>query len=141
MEQRLTLITLGVADVARSRAFYERLGWKASSASVEGTVFFQAGGIVLSLFGRADLAQDAGVDDQGTGFRATTLAINAHSREEADRIFAELVAAGATPVKPLQVAEWGGTSGYCADPDGHLIEVAHNPFWPLDEAGLIQLPP
>lgn len=140
MDQRLTLVTLGVADVARARAFYERIGWRASSASQDSIVFFQAGGIALALFGRADLAADAAVPVAGEGVRAVAIAINLRSSEATDAAFTELVAAGAEPVKPPKAAPWGGYSGYCANPDGHLIEVAYNPFWPLDEVGMVHLP-
>ena len=140
MQPRLTLVTLGVADIDRSRAFYEAWGWKASSASQPSVVFFQANGLALALFGRSDLAADAGVEDRPTGFAAVTLAYNARSKAEADEVYARAVAAGARPVKPLQDVFWGGYSGYFADPDGHLWEVAWNPFFPLDEQGHLFLP-
>jgi catechol 2,3-dioxygenase-like lactoylglutathione lyase family enzyme len=141
MEPRISLITLGVADVARSRAFYERLGFKASSASQENAVaFFQANGLALAVFGRAALAEDAGVEDRPTGFGAMSLAYNARSKDEVDRVFAYAVAAGAKPVKTPHDVFWGGYSGYFADPDGHLWEVAWNPFFPLDERGNLHLP-
>src|SRR5439155_2643471 len=128
MDQRLSLITLGVRDMAVSRAFYRRLGWVESSASNEHVAFFQIGGMALALYGWDALAEDARVAADGTGFRAVTLALNARSREEADRFHADMVAAGAAAVKPMQDAVWGGYSGYVADPDGHLFEIAHNPF-------------
>ncbi|QFU18172.1 VOC family protein [Microvirga thermotolerans] len=140
MQPRLSLVTLGVSDMARSRAFYEAWGWKASAASEPAVTFFQANGLALALFGRADLARDAGVEDRPTGFAAVTLAYNARSKAEADNVYARAIAAGATPVKPLQDAAWGGYSGYCADPDGHLWEVAWNPYFPLDEQGHLYLP-
>ncbi len=140
MQPRLTLVTLGVADLPKARAFYEAWGWTASSASQPGVAFFQANGLALALFGRADLAKDAHVDDTPTGFPAVTLAYNARSKAEADEVYARAVAAGARPVKPLQDAFWGGYSGYFADPDGHLWEVAWNPFFPLDEQGHLFLP-
>ena len=140
MQPRLNLVTLGVADLAKSRAFYEAWGWEASSASQPSVAFFQANGLALGLFGRADLAKDAGVEDKPTGFAAITLAYNARSKEEADEIYALAVKAGARPVKPLQDVFWGGYSGYFADPDGHLWEVAWNPFFPLDEQGHMFLP-
>ena len=140
MQPRLTLVTLGVADLAKSRAFYEAWGWKASSASQPSVVFFQANGLALALFGRADLAKDAGVEDKPTGFAAVTLAYNVHSKAEADEVFSRATGAGARPVKPLQDVFWGGYSGYFADPDGHLWEVAWNPFFPLDEQGHLFLP-
>lgn len=140
MEPRLSLVTLGVADVARSRIFYERLGFKASSASNENVTFFEAGGVVLGLFGRAALAQDASVSKEGSGFAGVALAHNARSEADVDAILAEAAAAGARIVKPAHRVFWGGWSGYFADPDGHLWEVAHNPFFPLDSAGRLQLP-
>jgi uncharacterized protein len=140
MQPRLTLVTLGVADLPKSRAFYEAWGWKASSASQPSVAFFQANGLVLALFGRADLAKDAGVEDKPTGFAAISLAYNAHSKQEADEVYARAIAAGARAVKPLQDVFWGGYSGYFADPDGHLWEVAWNPFFPLDEQGHLFLP-
>jgi predicted lactoylglutathione lyase len=133
MQPRLTLVTLGVADLAKSRAFYEAWGWKASSASQPGVAFFQANGLALALFGRA-------VEDTATGFAAISLAYNARSKEEADEVYALAVKAGARPLKPLQDVFWGGYSGYFADPDGHLWEVAWNPFFPLDEQGHMFLP-
>jgi len=140
MQPRLSLVTLGVADLARSRAFHEAWGWKASSASQPGIVFFQANGLALALFGRSALAEDAGVEDRPTGFAAITLAYNARSKQEADEVYANAVAVGAHAVKPLQDVFWGGYSGYFADPDGHLWEVAWNPFFPLDEQGHLFLP-
>lgn len=140
MDQRVSLVTLGVADVGRSRAFFERLGWVASSASNENICFFQTGSMALALYGRAALAEDAGREAAGEGFRGVTLAINARDRAEADRFFAEMLAAGARAVKPLQPVFWGGYSGYVEDPDGHLWEIAHNPFFPLGPDGALSLP-
>ena len=140
MEPRISLITLGVSDVARARAFYERLGWKASSASQDGVAFFQGNGLALALFGRKDLAEDAGVDDAPPGFSGISLAYNARSREEVDRVYADALEAGATLVKQPRDVVWGGYSGYFADPDGHLWEVAWNPSFPLDEHGNLSLP-
>ncbi|MGO4707215.1 VOC family protein [Microvirga sp. 2MCAF38] len=140
MQPRLTLVTLGVVDVAKATAFYAAWGWKASSASQPGITFFQANGLALALFGRADLAKDAHVEDRPTGFSAVSLAYNARSKEEADEVFASAIAAGAREIKPLQDVFWGGYSGYFADPDGHLWEVAWNPFFPLDEQGHMFLP-
>lgn len=141
MEPRLSLVTLGVADVARARAFYERLGFKASAASNANVTFFEAGGVVLGLFGRSALASDAGVADSAPGFSGVSLAHNVASEAAADAVLAEAVAAGARLVKPAQKVFWGGYSGYFADPDGHLWEVAYNPFAPLDAAGHMTLPP
>ncbi len=138
--QRLTMVTLGVADVARATAFYESLGWRRSSASQDTITFFSMQGSVLGLFGREALAEDAGVSTSGSGFRAVTIALNCDSRDEVDLVFAEWVACGATPVKQPEAAEWGGYSSYVADPDGHLWELAHNPFSENDPAGLMRLP-
>src|SRR3954463_9397744 len=135
MQPRLNLVTLGVSDVAKARAFYEAWGWVASSASQPSVAFFQANGLALALFGRADLAADAHVEDKPTGFAAVTLAYNAHSKQEGGEGYAAALAAGARPIKPLQDVFWGGYSGYFADPDGHLWEVAWNPFFPLEERG------
>lgn len=137
---RANLVTLGVADVAAATAFYRRLGWRPSSASTADVSFFDLNGVVLALFGRADLAADAGVPDGPTAFRGVALAINLGSPEEVDATFADAVAAGAVLVKAGQRTEWGGYSGYFADPDSHLWEVAHNPFWPLDQSGRVVLP-
>ena len=146
MTPRLTLITLGVADVARAAAFYERLGFVRGSGSNAHVSFFQAGGVVLSLFGRQALAADAQVaaDAPGVpapaGFAGITLAHNVHDEAEVDAVLAEAVVAGARLVKAASNTFWGGYAGYFADPDGHLWEVAHNPFLPLDAAGIAQLP-
>ena len=140
MEPRLTLVTLGVADVTRARAFYEALGLRASSESNPSVTFFQAGGVVLALFGREALAKDAAVEDSVPGFSGIALAHNVTSPDEVVAVLAEAVKAGAKLVKPGQKAFWGGYSGYFSDPDGHLWEVAHNPFWPLDGDGRVVLP-
>lgn len=141
MEPRLTLVTLGVADVARSKAFYEALGFKPCGFENEHVAFYDAGGAVLALFGRQSLAEDAGVPDDGHGFRAVSLAHNTRSEAEVDQVLAHAVASGATLIKPGQRVFWGGYSGYIADPDGHLWEVAYNPGFPLDAVGHLQLPP
>jgi predicted lactoylglutathione lyase len=140
MEQRISIITLGVSDLERSRAFYERLGWRKSPASSEGITFFQAGGMALALYPRAELAKDANVAAEGHCFPGITLAFNTRNREEVDTILAEAEASGATILKPAQEAFWGGYSGYFADPDGFLWEVAWNPFFPITEDGSIRLP-
>jgi uncharacterized protein len=140
MEQRISLVTLGVADLERSRAFYERLGWKRSVGDAGGIVFFQTGGMALALYPRSDLAQDAGVAAEGHGFPGFTLAFNARSRADVDAVLAEAQAAGASILKPAQEAFWGGYSGYFADPDGFLWEVAWNPSFPIAEDGSIRLP-
>jgi len=138
MEQRVSLITLGVADLDRSRRFYEALGWKAGDTP-EGVVFFQIPGGVFGLWSRAALAEDAGVADSG-GFGGIAIAYNARSRDEVDAVLAEAVAAGAKLLKPAKEAFWGGYSGYFADPDGHAWEVAHNPFWTVEADGRVTLP-
>lgn len=140
MEQRVSIVTLGVADLRRSREFYERLRWKKSSASSEGIVFFQAGGIVLAIYPRNELAKDARVEAEGHGFRAITIAHNARTRAEVDAVLAEAKAAGAAVPKPAEEAFWGGYSGYFADPDGFLWEVAWNPHFPITPDGAIRLP-
>jgi uncharacterized protein len=140
MEQRVSVITLGVTDLERSRAFYERLGWKRSMVSAEGVAFFQTGGMAVALYPREELAKDAGVDAQGSGFAGISLAWNARSREDVDAVLAEAVSAGARLVKAAQEVFWGGYSGYFSDPDGFLWEVAWNPFWGMDEDGTILLP-
>ena len=140
MEQRLSLVTLGVADLEKSRTFYEALGWRRSVRKAEGVAFFHLGGVVLSLWGREDLAKDAGMPAEGSGFRAVALAHNTRSREEVDAVLAEAVAAGGQLIKPAKEAFWGGYLGYFADPDGHLWEVAWNPGFPLDDDGFLQLP-
>jgi uncharacterized protein len=140
MEQRVSLITLGVADLNRSREFYERLGWRRSMAGSEGVVFFQAGGMALALFPRSELAKDANIHDDGRGFSGIALAYNARSREDVDSLLAEAQAAGAKISKPARQAFWGGYSGYFTDPDGFLWEVAWNPSFIIAQDGSIQLP-
>ncbi len=137
---RISIVTLGVADVARSTAFYEALGWPRSSASQESVTFINTSGPVLALFGRAELAEDAAVPDDGGGFRGVTLAINLGSPAEVDEMFAAWVDAGATAIKPPESVFWGGYSSYVADPDGHLWELAHNPYFPMDDAGRVRAP-
>jgi catechol 2,3-dioxygenase-like lactoylglutathione lyase family enzyme len=139
MEQRLSLLTLGVADLERSRRFYEDgLGWRRGNAHPE-VVFFQLGGIVLALFARTALAADAGLEAEGSGFGGIVLAYNARSRAEVDAVLAEAEAAGARILKPAQDAFWGGYTGYFADPDGHPWEVAWNPQWTILEDGSVRL--
>ena len=139
MDARISIITLGVADVAKARAFYEALGFKASAASQETITFFDAGGVVLALYGRAALAEDAHVENTAPGFSGVTIAHNCCSEAEVDALLARAVAVGATLKKPGQKAFWGGTSGYFADPDGHLWEVAYNPHFAFDDAGRLRL--
>jgi catechol 2,3-dioxygenase-like lactoylglutathione lyase family enzyme len=141
MDQRITLITLGVADVARARAFYASLGWKESAASVESTAFFQAGSLGLALWGREALARDLGAEPPPAGaFSGVALAYNARSKALVDAALAEAVAAGGTLRKAARDAEWGGYSGYFADPDGHVWEVAWNPHFGLGPNGELELP-
>lgn len=141
MEPRVSLITLGVGDLSRARAFYENLGFKASSVGGAEVVFFQAGPMALCLFPRESLACDAKVAADGAGFRAIALAHNVRTKEAVDATLAEAERAGATLVKPAEDAPWGGRSGYFADPDGHLWEIAWNPHFPLAEDGVLSLPP
>jgi catechol 2,3-dioxygenase-like lactoylglutathione lyase family enzyme len=140
MEQRISIVTLGVSDLARSREFYERLGWRRAASKTEGIVFFQAGGMALALYPRNELAKDANVSADGHGFGGISLAYNARNRAEVDAVLAEARAAGAKILKAAQEAFWGGYSGYFADPDGFLWEVAWNPFFPISEDGAIHLP-
>ena len=137
---RLTLVTLGVADVTRATSFYEALGWQRSSASNDDVSFFQLGGMALSVFGRQALADDATVSSAGAGFAAISLAINLESESEVDRVALEWVSCGGTLVKQPHRVFWGGYSSYVADPDGHLWELAHNPGFPLLADGSLQLP-
>lgn len=139
MEQRVSLITLGVADVARSRAFYESLGWTSSAEPDSGVVFFQAGGMIVALWSRAQLAQDTAVTDRG-GWGGITLAHNVRSPAEVDAVLAEAEAAGATVARTGAETFWGGYSGVFVDPDGHAWEIAHNPFWVLGDDGSVTLP-
>jgi len=140
MEQRVSLITLGVADLNRSAEFYQHLGWRRSMAKAEGVVFFQTGGMALSLFPRTELAKDANLAPEGHGFSGIALAYNTRSREEVNAVLAEAEAAGAKILKPAQNAFWGGYSGYFADPDGFAWEVAWNPYFKMAEDGAIQIP-
>lgn len=140
MKARISVITLGVSDLPRSRRFYcEGLGWKASSTSSEHIVFIDMGGIVLGLYPRDLLAADATLSP-GSGFGGVTLAQNVGSKAEVDAALRVAVEAGATLLKPAADTFWGGYSGYFADPDCHPWEVAYNPFWGLDEAGSVVLP-
>ena len=140
MEQRVSLITLGVDDLAKSTAFFERLGWRRSVAKAQGVAFFQCGSIAVSLYPRAELARDAGIPAQGGRFGGIAIAYNARSKDEVDIVLAEAKSAGADIVKPAQDAFWGGYSGYFRDLDGHLWEVAWNPEFPLDASGAVRLP-
>ena len=138
MEQRLSLVTLGVADLARTRAFYEALGWRTGAAPADDVVFFQAGGMIVALWGRDQLAEDSGVEDSG-GWGGVTLAHNVRSPEEVDAVIAEAEKAGARIARPGGKTFWGGYSGIFVDPDGHPWEVAHNPHWTVAEDGSIRL--
>ena len=137
MEQRLSLVTLGVRDLARAKAFYEALGWRGTQPS-EDVVFFQAGGMVVALWGREQLAEDSTVEDAG-GWGGITLAYNVRSPDEVDAVLVEAERAGATIGRSGAVTFWGGYSGVFVDPDGHPWEVAHNPFWTLDDDGSLSL--
>ena len=139
MEQRLSLVTLGVADLARSLRFYGALGWKRNNKEAE-VAFFRLNGMILALWSRESLAADADVTDEGARFSGIALAYNARSREDADGVLAEAAKAGARIVKPAHDTSWGGYSGYFADPDGHLWEVAWNPFWEVTAEGSVKLP-
>ncbi len=138
MEQRVSLVTLGVADLARSRAFYEGLGWTTRAEPDDDVVFFQAGGMIVALWDRAQLAEDSVVADAG-GWGGVTLAHNVRSAEEVDAVLAEVEAAGATVGRPGAETFWGGYSGVFLDPDGHPWEIAHNPGWTLADDGSIRL--
>ena len=142
MEPRVSLITLGVGDLARSRMFYETgMGWNVSPRSEGNILFFQLGGLVLALYPRHLLAEDANLpDDDRTTFRGIALAHNVRSREEVDQVLHTAQQAGGTIIKPAAEVFWGGYSGYFADPDEHLWEVCHNPFWELADDGSLILP-
>jgi catechol 2,3-dioxygenase-like lactoylglutathione lyase family enzyme len=138
MEQRVSLITLGVEDLRRSIAFYKALGWE-PGAMLDGEVaFFQVGGMVLGLWGRAELAEDSTVTDSG-GWGGITLAHNVRTPEVVDQVIEEARAAGARIGREPAATPWGGYSGVFIDPDGHPWEVAHNPGWPIDEKGNVSL--
>ncbi len=139
MDQRISLITLGVANVGRARRFYEQLGWRGQE--VDETVFFQAGGMAVVLWGRGKLADDGGLNDRGSdGFGGVALAQNVRSREEVDQILAVAERAGARVTKPAEETFYGGYAGYFTDPDGHVWEIAHNPGFTLAEDGSLVLP-
>ena len=140
MNQHLHLVTLGVRDFEKSRKFYtETLGWKPSSASNDDVVFIQAGGIVLSIYSREKLAEDAMVSSEGNGFSGFTLAYNTQSESEVDEIINDLRSKGVKILKEPQKVFWGGYSSYFADPDEYCWEVAYNPFFPFDEDGNLKL--
>lgn len=138
MEQRISLVTLGVADLLRSRGFYEQLGWRGQE--VEETVFFQAGGQAIVLWGRDKLAADCGVVDVGSSFGGIALAHNVGSREQVDEVLSAAEAAGATVTKRPGETFYGGYAGCFRDPDGHVWEIAHNPGFTLGDDGTLTLP-
>jgi uncharacterized protein len=139
MEQRVSLITLGVANLRRSRNFYEHLGWR--GRQVEDTVFFQAGGQAVVLWSRDKVAADAGIEDDGTSrFGGIVLAHNVASRDEVDRIIRDAASAGAAVTKAPRETFYGGYAGFFRDPDGHVWEVAHNPGFSLGADGALTLP-
>jgi uncharacterized protein len=138
VEQRVSLVTLGVRDLGRARAFYEALGWKTGAEPGDDVVFFQTGCMVLALWGRDELAADSGVEDEG-GWGGVTLAHNVRSAAEVDGVMQEAGAAGATITRPAAETFWGGYSGAFTDPEGHAWEVAFNPHWSLGEDGSIRL--
>lgn len=139
--QRVTLITLGVADLARAKAFYDGWGWQAHPCpGAEAIHFYQMNGAVLALFPKDELARDQARPDAPLGTGAVTLAQNCADRAETDAVWQAGIDAGATPLKRPEAVFWGGYSGYLADPDGHVWEIAHNPFWPLDADGALTLP-
>ncbi len=138
--QRITLITLGVDDLERSKAFYAQLGWSPHSEVPGQVVFYQINGMAFGFFGRAALAKEQNRPTAALGTGAITLAQNMPSMADVDAAFAKAIAAGATPLaEPTEMA-WGGYSSYYADPDGHVWECAHNPFWPLNDDGSLTLP-
>jgi uncharacterized protein len=140
MEQRLSLITLGVENLDRSIRFYEVLGWQRAMAGAEGVAFFQLGGMGLSLYPRADLAHDAGLPAFAAGCAAFSLAHNVRGIAQVDQTVAEIAEAGGTVIKPGEATAWGGYVAYLADPDGFLWEIAFNPGFPLDADGAITIP-
>ncbi len=140
MEQRVSIITLGVSDLAASRAFYERLGWKCSTRMADEVVLFQLGSIVLSLFPREALAREAHLSPEGSGFCGVALAYNTRSTAEVDAVMEEARTAGARILKAAQTSAWGGYSGYFSDPDGYVWEVAWNPGFELADDGSVTLP-
>jgi len=140
VDQRLSLVTLGVADLTRARAFYEALGWTTGAEPEAEVAFFQAGSIVLALWDRENLAQDSGLQDDA-GWGGVTLAHNVASRSEVDAVIEEAAAAGARIAREAGETFWGGYSAVFVDPDGHPWEVAHNPHWTLHEDGSVTLAP
>jgi predicted lactoylglutathione lyase len=140
MEQRISIVTLGVANLDRSGEFYEQLGWRQSMMKANGVIFFQTGNMALALYPRSDLARDANISPAGEGFAGIALAYNARTRDEVDSVLDEARAAGARISKPAQEAFWGGYSGYFSDLDGFIWEVAWNSSFPIADDGGIRLP-
>ena len=140
LHPHVSMIGIGTTDLARSVAFYEALGWRRSPASTETMVFLRLANLALGLHPRDMLAADAGVSSEGAGFRAVTIAHNVNSRDEVDRAFDIVREAGGRIGKPPEEVRWGGYSGYFADPDGNLWEIAHNPFTELNDDGTLVLP-
>jgi uncharacterized glyoxalase superfamily protein PhnB len=138
---RLTLLTLGVTDVARSATFYEALGFRRKARGSTGVAFFEAGGVILSLWSAEELAKDAKIAPQEvSGFRGVSLAWNVASASAVDHAMERAIALGARLLRPAQDVFWGGYTGYFTDPDGHIWEVAYNPHWPFSEDGRLLLP-
>jgi len=138
VEQRVSLVTLGVTDLARAKAFYEALGWTSGAAPADDVVFFQCGGMIVALWGRDQLEEDSGVVDTG-GWGGITPAHNVRSPAEVDAVIEEARAAGGRIARGGAPTEWGGYSGVFVDPDGHPWEVAHNPHWTIAEDGSVSL--
>ena len=141
MEPRLNIVTLCVKDLALARGFYGRLGWRESSASTDGIAFFDLGGVIFGLYGIDEFAKEIGKDDISPPPCAVSLAYNTRSEAEVDEALTQAIEAGASLVKPAQKVFWGGYSGYFADLDGHLWEVAYNPFVEIDKNGKLKMPP
>jgi catechol 2,3-dioxygenase-like lactoylglutathione lyase family enzyme len=140
MDQRISAVTLGVADVTRARGFYERLGWSAAKGSDDKAAFFQMNGLALMLYSLKDLAKDAGVERPGMGFDNITISYNVPSQAEVKQVLAKVKKAGGTILRDAANTFWGGFTAYFADPDGHAWEVAFNPHWKLDAKGNIRIP-
>jgi uncharacterized protein len=141
MRQKFNLITLGVHDLERATNFYEKgLGWKRSPGSAGDMILYSLGGMILGLYPRHALAEDIGIKDESSGFSGITISYNAKNEKEVDEVLKKAEKAGASIIKQAQKVFWGGYSGYFRDPEGHLFEVAHNPFWEFDENDNIKLP-
>ena len=140
MEQRLSIVTLGVADLTTSRRFYEGLGWRAAAVGDDQIAFFQLGGMALALYGSEDLAKDTGLPSSSSDSRSITLGYNVRHKEDVDAVLVEAERAGAKILKPAEEKLWGGYSGYFADPDSYPWEVAWNPGFELKEDGSVVLP-